>query len=178
MATVLNRARNLFQEAFSGKNRRGNGKLLDTHVQGKIEACDYYLFPVWILTFRVRGKLKTIFLNGQDGKVVGTVLSWPKILMDFLIKWILLAIPLIPLTYLCIKGLANYVEFMDYGIRRSSMSDLQFYPVCFAILAFASLIGTLQYRVTKLYQKLRRGERVTRLRMPENILNGEVTKNE
>lgn len=178
MATVLNRARNLFQEAFSGKNRRGNGKLLDTHVQGKIEACDYYLFPVWILTFRVRGKLKTIFLNGQNGKVVGTVLSWPKILTSFLIKLLLLAIVFIPLAYLCVKGLSDYVEFMDYELKRSKVNDLQFYPVFFAIMAFAGLIGTLQYRVTKLYQKLRRGEKVTRLRMPENILNGEVTNHE
>ena len=160
MGTVLNRARAMFLDTFSVRSKNNKKELLDSHVQGKIESCDYYLLPVWVLTFRVHGELKTIYLNGQNGKVVGTVLSWPKIRWTFMIKWLLLSVVLIPVAFLCTKAIGKLLE-IDFDYFRQMLS----YPIAFVVTAFASLLGTLQYKLDKLYKRVKRAEEITCLRV-------------
>lgn len=71
--TAKIRASKLFNEETKKLARGSSNKMLYNHpVYAKTGSC-YMLLPAWFFTFRYQGKKYTLLVNGQTGKVVGTI---------------------------------------------------------------------------------------------------------
>ncbi len=72
----------------------------------------YMMFPVWFLTFKYNGKPYTVLVNGQTGKVTGT-LPWQnkKILAIAITTFILVIAFIVALFFVVKGGVADIVTF-------------------------------------------------------------------
>lgn len=59
-------------ETVMGSNR-GNTRIVKAINQYYVENIEYAMLPAWFLTFRSKGQVYTVLVNGQTGKVVGNV---------------------------------------------------------------------------------------------------------
>ena len=73
LTRVDQRCQSLFDEHYKlyfGDLQTSVRKRISEH---EIKHAEYALFPVWFLTFRYNNEPYTMLVNGQTGKVVGTV---------------------------------------------------------------------------------------------------------
>ncbi len=93
---VSQKCKQMFDEELS-KNR--NGRVVDLPKcppQYAILKADYTFMPVWFMTFRYKGRPYTMMVNGQNGKVVGTVpFAKIKVAIVFLLLAVVFGVPLI-----------------------------------------------------------------------------------
>lgn len=89
---------------------------------------DYALLPVWFMVFEHEGEQYTIMVNGQTGKVAGTLpTSNRKLVLWFLFSFIMCALVIIPLSVLsmftayvyaaCALICAGVPSLIYYGIK-------------------------------------------------------------
>ncbi len=67
------RATQFFDAQIKDTIPERNAKLKFTYPERKIKNAEYTLLPAWFVTFRYNYEIYTIAVNGQNGKVVGTV---------------------------------------------------------------------------------------------------------
>ena len=187
---VLSRAEKMFDDWFNPKNgmdhagtdctkidRAGAGysemdhagmydtvTVLGSQKEKKIDACRYYLFPVWFLSFHVNDQPQTIMLNGQNGKIVGNVLSKTKILKAFLVRTLLLAAVLIPVVILLLMVVLDPPDYLK-------KQAIYFYLVmfsCFGMIGLSYALLEIRNKMKKMYQSLRKCVMITSLRMHES----------
>ncbi|WP_434310132.1 TFIIB-type zinc finger domain-containing protein [Hominifimenecus sp. rT4P-3] len=65
--------KNAIQEARSTIGGYSHVDVLDSRFWCQMNREEYALLPVWLLTYRYRGKAHTLAMNGQTGKIVGTI---------------------------------------------------------------------------------------------------------
>ncbi len=75
---LADRAENKVRDAAVGEVRSTIGGYSLVNVEQadtdfSIQKDDYVLFPVWMFTYRYRGKAYTLSMNGQTGKIVGSL---------------------------------------------------------------------------------------------------------
>ena len=71
--TVLKRCQSLFDEHYKLYFGDLQTSVKDRISEHEIKHADYALFPAWFLTFRYNNEPYTMLVNGQTGKVVGSV---------------------------------------------------------------------------------------------------------
>lgn len=69
---VVARCKELFDNRIRESVHR-TSKLLSTDPEVSIEQKNYVMLPVWFLSMREKGKVYNLMVNGQTGKVVGTL---------------------------------------------------------------------------------------------------------
>ena len=72
----------------------------------------YMMFPVWFLTFKYNGKPYTVLVNGQTGKVTGTLPWQNKKIWAIAITTFVLVIAFIAALFFVVRGgVADIVTF-------------------------------------------------------------------
>lgn len=106
----------------------------------KIQRIQYALLPAWFITFRYKDEPYTILVNGQTGKVVGTVpFDKGKIWKTFLLSWLgfaALLIPIAPLLgghfgmiiglSLCMKAYSDFKKIRKTMEMTKSQSTMKY----------------------------------------------------
>ncbi len=94
--TVGRRCKKMFDDELS---RRCEGKVVDlpkAPYQYAITKVEYTFMPVWFMTFRYQNIPYTMMVNGQTGKVVGTVpFARNRVVIVFMLLTLLFSIPLV-----------------------------------------------------------------------------------
>ena len=67
------RCKYLFDEELKVRFADLQAKVTDYKTQHNVHKVDYALLPAWFITFRYKNEPYTILVNGQTGKVVGSV---------------------------------------------------------------------------------------------------------
>lgn len=97
----------------------------------------YALFPVWCMTYTFEGITHTILVNGQTGKVVGTVPFARKKAIGYIIsRTLLISVPIIALL------LFSLLKFNEFSLLWSSISTI----VITAAIFFIGITVQIQIR--------------------------------
>lgn len=98
---AMKRCKEMFDaEVIKTLNESGTPRLMHSKPKHEIMREDYVLIPVWFLTLRYRNKPYTMLVNGQNGKVVGSIPTrWFLFVVIFLLL-LLLSLLIIPRFYI------------------------------------------------------------------------------
>ena len=120
-----------------------------------ITNAEYAFLPVWFMTFEYKDRPYTMMVNGQTGKVVGTVpFQKVKVAMTFFLCLCVLSAPLVALGWWI-------YESVDYG-----SSGI----LTWLIWMFAFFVPFFGVAAVKKYQKLKANLAYTRNRNTDNFV--------
>lgn len=98
--TVGRRCKEMFDDEIASSCKGSVEELYYCKPEYEITKADYAFLPVWFMTFRYKDIPYTMMVNGQTGKVVGTVpFHKTKVVITFLLLVSLFSAPLIALGF-------------------------------------------------------------------------------
>jgi len=110
MHRVIKRCKELLVEE-SSIDTSSDSIVYGHYPKWKILKQRYALLPVWFMTIRYKKKPFTILVNGQTGKIVGSLpYSKIKLFGSFLLSW---------LFYLCFIPFLCYLSFLLFNLDSS-----------------------------------------------------------
>ncbi len=94
--TVGRKCKQMFDNELAKRERGKVIDLLKCPYKFEITKMDYALMPVWFMTFRYQDIPYTMMVNGQTGKVVGTVpFARNRVIITFILLTLLFSAPLV-----------------------------------------------------------------------------------
>lgn len=98
-ANGVKRAKQFFDSEIEKRLNEGNVHIMHNNPAYQINRIRYALLPAWFITFRYKNEPYTILVNGQTGKMVGTVpVDKGSMWKTFIPAWLGLMLLLIPLS--------------------------------------------------------------------------------
>lgn len=153
--TVIRKCKQMFDDELG---RRCEGTVADLNnapPEYAITNAEYAFLPVWFMTFEYKDRPYTMMVNGQTGKVVGTVpFQKVKVAMTFFLCLCVLSVPLVALGWWI-------YESVDYG-----SSGI----LTWLIWMFAFFVPFFGVAAVKKYQKLKANLAYTRNRNTDNFV--------
>ena len=153
--TVIRKCKQMFDDELG---RRCEGTVADLNnapPEYAITNAEYAFLPVWFMTFEYKDRPYTMMVNGQTGKVVGTVpFQKVKVAMTFFLCLCVLSAPLVALGWWI-------YESVDYG-----SSGI----LTWLIWMFAFFVPFFGVAAVKKYQKLKANLAYTRNRNTDNFV--------
>lgn len=153
--TVIRKCKQMFDDELG---RRCEGTVADLNnapPEYAITNAEYAFLPVWFMTFEYKDRPYTMMVNGQTGKVVGTVpFQKVKVAMTFFLCLCVLSAPLVALGWWI-------YESVDYG-----SSGI----LTWLIWMFAFFVPFFCVAAVKKYKKLKANLAYTRNRNTDNFV--------
>ena len=162
--TVIRKCQQMFDDELGSRCEGTVADLNNALAEYAITNAEYAFLPVWFMTFRYKDRPYTMMVNGQTGKVAGTVpFRKVKVALVFLLLFIALGTPLIAFGYWIFEGIRYYGS-------EGLLIWLTFLYVFFIGLSFGAA-------AVKKYKKLKANLAYTGNRNAENFVKERQEKN-
>lgn len=162
--TVIRKCQQMFDDELGSRCEGTVADLNNAPAEYAITNAEYAFLPVWFMTFRYKDRPYTMMVNGQTGKVAGTVpFRKVKVALVFLLLFIALGTPLIAFGYWIFEGIRYYGS-------EGLLIWLTFLYVFFMGLSFGAA-------AVKKYKKLKANLAYTGNRNAENFVKERQEKN-
>ena len=121
VANGVKRAKEFFDFEIKKSVNERDVRLLQSNPFYRIRQIHYALLPAWFITFRYKDESYTILVNGQTGKMVGTVpIDMGSMWKTFFLTWLVFTVLLIPF----VPFLGGQIGFMiAMGLVIKAVSD-------------------------------------------------------
>ncbi|MBP5489974.1 MAG: hypothetical protein J6Y10_05180 [Lachnospiraceae bacterium] len=100
---VLDRAEEMFDKELRHSHRKAIGNCVASKPVKRVLNAEYAMLPAWFLVFRYKGTSYTMLVNGQTGKVVGSlpVVKWKAYTLLAFLTALFTTIPVAAGIWLC-----------------------------------------------------------------------------
>ncbi len=125
------RAKEIFDKEVAQSTYVDNVKIIENQPKCNILKEEYALLPAWFLTFRYKEEAYTILVNGQTGKVVGTVpTDKKKLISKFIVSMLISSLISTGIAY----GFLFLLETQNGNIGGFIIAWLMFIAIFIAIV--------------------------------------------
>ena len=111
--TAILRTKELFDGQMLASVNARECTIESSNPQFEMRKAEYALFPAWFMTFRYQDKPYTMLVNGQTGKLVGTVpFDKKKVIATLIGIFVLSACVLVPLGMAFVSEMSGDEDFI------------------------------------------------------------------
>ncbi len=160
--TVIRKCQQMFDDELGSRCEGTVADLNNAPPEYAITNAEYAFLPVWFMTFQYKDRPYTMMVNGQTGKVVGTVpFQKVKVAMLFLLCLCVLSVPFVALGWWIYEA----VDFGSGGV------------LTWLIWMYAFFVPFFGVATVKKYKKFKASLAYTRNQNTENFVKERQEKN-